>query len=426
RLAQTYPKTWTIIKDTGNGLGEETNYAISVENSSPFVSVLEPVCPYLESSYSLENAPKGLDSQYGEFYYKGEDFKIIRHGSFPSCEPGIHQLKITSTGTSPTEGPYSLTQNLNFIALDIDVQVLGMKTNQENSWMYGLAPGENRKIDLNITIDNYSPEYTTITDISFYHKDAFSSIFTCTSEETDIIEETSNNWKINSNLKCTGPHVFSPIVYFNNQKEFAHPANLVFWGLEPTDKFKMNSVTIENMHDQNWNPDTNEICNPKTGNCSPIMSEDVEDVVTILLILPGETTTINKGDLLRFHSTIMNFYSMELGAHVIIKITDPQGNEVAEIYQITGGVDSMKTQELNLLFYDTDFIKENTLYTVTSTVYWMPSYGFKELDIKPLNNTKITFFYVLGNNNLISNLPETNFISALIALAFVILILRKK
>jgi hypothetical protein len=422
KLSSIQTKTLTVLKDTGNGLPSETDYGITLEDSTPFVSVLNPECP-------------GIAKQQSDVY-AGEDFNLVYHSYLLGCEPGNHKVTFNSTGVYSNGTPFNLSDDFNFVAADINFNILNLvKTSEELAPLYGIVYGENGSIDLNVIIDNYSPEFIEIKDVNLvyvpflstprYYNENYAE---CTFEETEIVNENPE-WKINSYLECPRFHEFYPVVYLNGFPEFKFPGPLIFWVLESTDKFKMDSLSIENLHDFTWNPDTNLLCDPKTEDCEEIGAEGEGE--TGLISLPQDTLKITKGDLLRFHAIVTNVYSQGLNGEVVIKITDSQGNEVAEISQLIGtraddpGIDSLTKKEFDVLFYDTDYLRESQLYTVTATVYWIPEYGFRETDKKPLNNTKIAYFYVLGES-LTENLPETNLNAVIIILFFVVLILLKK
>jgi len=420
RLSSITTKTLTVIKDTGNGFAQNSMYLTENTASTPFTSIQNPVCP-------------AITNYHQTFEFIGEDFKIISNETSLLCEPGNHEIRFSVNGTSSNGSPFGLTQDFNFIVLDINFNILNMtKTSLGIGSLYGIVYGENGKIDLNVIIDNYSPEFIEITDVNLYykpylsspwHSDSVSSI--CTFEQKQIIQETETQWKINYYLECPDYHLFYPIVYLNGYPTINFPGPLIFWVTPLPDKFKMDSTIIENLFDSVWNPETEEYCNPKTGACTETGTSSGESEGGGLISLPQETINITKGDLLRFHSTTTNVSYQMLTEKVDLVITDSQKNIVAELTETKDTLAQTKA-EFSTLFYDTDFLRESQLYTVTSTVYWAPERGFQELDSKPLNNTKTTYFYVLSNQGLIENLPETNFTSIVFALIFVLIILRKK
>ncbi len=432
RLGGIPQKTFTVLKDTGNGIPSEPSITedmqLNLVNSTPFVSVLEPECPLLDlgGSYVV-----------GQYYkYEGEDFALISRSQIPWCQPGNHKLRITQQGEYSNGNPYTLTQDYNFVVLDININVDGMEVQTENlvQTAYGIVYGEDGEIDLNLTINNYSPEFTEISDVDFYfsqYAQAPNYAFAgdeCTSDTTSITAVSDTEWKISSHLECTGIHRFYPIIYLSDFTEpFIFPGQYYFYITESEDKFKMDSIEIENLYDATWNPESGEYCNPKTGDC--YATETPEG--TGQIGLPQGTIKITKGDLLRFYATITNVYHENLEAEVKVVITDESNNVVAELEQNSStptaypSIEAYSKKVFDVLFYDTDFLQENRLYTVTSTVYWYSAKDFGVLDSKPLNNTKTTYFYVLGEG-AIENLPETNAITVILSLIFVLFILIKK
>ncbi len=431
RLSKLYSKTQTIVKDVGNGFAEDNDfYEMTNTDSTPFVTVIDPICAQLGNQ--------------GKNIYEGEDFKIINHYLYSICEPGNHEIKINATGIYTNGNNYNFSEDFNFVVLDININVLNLKVNDGTglyylgnySSVYGMIFGEDGIVDLNIIIDNYSPTYTGINDTDLgWLAGSFwlgSSGDSCPSETTTITEVDPTTWKIDSHLECETNGWFVPIIEFTDLPEYFPRTRYMLWVTEPIDKFKMDSITIENLGDNEWNPDTNEICNPKTGSCANVYSHNSSNL-TGIVVLPEDIVKIHKGDLLRFHSTVTNVYFDGLNANLILVITDSKGNVAATIaeerfgpYGGAGYHIGPSTKYLfNILFFDTDFLKENELYTATATVYWYPNRGFNELDAKPVNNTKIIHFYVLGPG-LATTLPETNFVSVILALFFVVLILRKK
>ncbi|MFH1664108.1 MAG: hypothetical protein ABH986_04860, partial [archaeon] len=433
RLSQIKTKTFTIIKNTGTGLGKETASTTTVNSSEAFTSIQNPVCPYNNTINSL--------------VYSGNDFNIIEKTSTLSCEPGTHNITLASTGKYSNGTDYEIGIDLNFIVLDLNIQVLGMKTNQTDSTLFGLLFGNYGGIDLNIIIDNYSPEYTEITDVNlFYFREttgvgAFSlwSIpgdVSCTTEQTELIQETETRWKINSHLTCTKSHLFAPQIYLSNYPVFRLPAIMMFQVYTPNDLLRTDSVTITNYFDAVWNPDQNTVCGSKgcekagtaLGGELGIQEKKEIGTSTAFIVLPEDHVKVNKGDLLGFTSIVTDLGLPEpegiQNATIIVLITDSAGNEVAELSQIEHLY--FEKTVFNRIFYDTGYLNKNELYTVTATIYWTPDEGFQELDTRPLNNTQIAYFYVLGDSISQTALDETGFAGIIIALLSVLLILSKK
>jgi len=420
RVSMLDPKVYTIIKDTGNGLTEIPETTIETSASTPFNSIPNPVCPLMTIT--------------GLGIYEGENFKIGNQTLNPRCQVGNHKITITSIGNYSDSTPFVLTKDFNFVVLDILIDVLNMQTTEERSNTYGMVFGENGVIDLNISINNYSPKYTDITNADFYYNENLSGggwivpLDTCTSEQINVFAESETLWKINAHLECTDSHLFYPTISLSDFPDFIPLGMTTFWVSDPTDKLKMDSLTLENLYDYIWNEGTQTWCNPKPGysdSCGALQEGE-----TGLVALPETTTTVTKGDLLRFYALITNVYADALNAKVILTITDSQGNEVAVLEQTkkqasqTPIIPPGTVSDFNILYYDTDYLSTG-LYTVTGTVYWLPENGFEELDKKPLNNTKVIYFYVEGESFL-TNLPETNYLTIIITLVFVSLILLKK
>jgi hypothetical protein len=483
RLGAVTSKYITVLKDTGNGLINYPAFQGEFVDSTSFVSIPDSFCPAFG------------DIRRWDFTYYGKDFRLYYARIKPLCLPGNHKIALTASGKYTNGTPFSLTQDFNFVVLDINFNIASIITTPEDSTVYGIIYGEGNSIDINIVVDNYSPEFAQITDANFVYTenlsegDYVSDINGCTSSKTEITAVSSTKWKINSHLECTKGHLFAPAVYLNNMPAATIPVSLVFWVNDNKDKLKLESVSMENFYNAELStyynpyaayPDSGyeySICFPDhytgpiytPGTCKDItyyyghgsmenLAEipekknniikfsDYASKTTGAVILPENVPIITKGDLIRFNATAVNLYDQNLSATAVVAITDSQGNEVASLSQSVfnhwefhddfigmmpglyrfGGILPMKKFDFNVLVFDTDYLKENELYTVTTTVYWTPGEGHLNLDKNPLNNTIITHFYVKGNQDLISNLPETNFIAVIISVLFVLLVLRKK
>ncbi|MBU2476178.1 hypothetical protein KKG83_01775, partial [Candidatus Micrarchaeota archaeon] len=489
KIGSVKPKYTTVLKDTGNGLINVPVYQKEVINSTPFTTIPDSFCPEFEQTSSYD------------FKYIGEDFTLYYAHINPLCLPGNHKIALTASGEYTNGTPFTLTQDFNFVVLDINFNIDNIITTTENSTIYGIVYGEGNTIDINITINNYSSEFAQITDANFIYTekiaegDYVSDTNGCTNSKTEIFSVTSTQWKINSHLECTKGHLFAPTVYLQGLPAAAIPASLLFWVEDEKDKLKLESTSMENFYNAELEtyyipPPTEQylyfICFPDhytgpiytPGTCidityyygdlgvqgdftenpkkeNQIIKFSDSNPITGTVILPENIPIITKGDLIRFNATAINIYDQNLSATTVVKITDSQENEVAELSQSIfnhwetrtisvdldgdgiaeskeeisvriGGIQPMNKFDFNILVFDSDYIKENTLYTVTTTVYWSPGTGYLNLDKNPLNNTKITHFYVKGNQNLISNLPETNFIAVIVSVLFVLLVLRKK
>ncbi len=415
-------KKTVIIKNTGNGFPTEPNNNITRINSTAFTSVLNPDCPLIQY--------KG-----GGSAFNGEDFNIIERDYAFFCQPGNHNLKISSTGNYSNGSPYSLIDDFNFVVPDINVHVINMKTTSETLPTYGIIYGEDGRLDLNIVINNYSPEFVGITDVNLYYTENtsnatyYNSNITCTSADINSFSETDTKWKINSYLECTDFHLFNSIIKLSDGSEYIPGGITVFWINTPTDKLKNDSTIMENLYDDIWDPNTGYVCNWKLEDCKAPGAGSSGNQAEGAIILPESQLIVTTGDLIRFYSTVTNVSNKKLGAKIELVIIDSQGNTAATLSQeivegLSQGIDPLTKYEFNILFYDTEFLKENELYTVTSTIYWMPAPGFYELDEKPLNNTKLTYFYVIGES-AVENLPETNLIGIIIILFSVFVILKK-
>ncbi|MFH1728674.1 MAG: hypothetical protein ABIA04_09680, partial [Pseudomonadota bacterium] len=154
RLAKVKAKTFIVLKDTGTGMPEELSRNINII-STPFISIQNSFCPQ--------------KSFYNKEAFTGKDFQIKNKQFNLYCLPGNHEINLEVGGKYSNGMNFVLNQDLNFVVPDLNIHVIGMKTTQENAINYGIVFGENRQIDLNIIINNYSPEFIEINDVNLFY-----------------------------------------------------------------------------------------------------------------------------------------------------------------------------------------------------------------------------------------------------------------